>query len=110
MQSSARNRWPVRLKTESHSPALNRSGPEGGGQAEEAESDDEEREPCREEGRERRRNRGQEEAEREDREDSRCNTEPDADCKRGDLLLQLERRELELELDERACMHGDLLP
>src|SRR5207344_847429 len=63
--------------------------------------------PGREEGREPGGDRREEEAEGEDGEDGGTGCEADPDADRGELLLELENRQFELEPDERADALGD---
>src|SRR5829696_4229465 len=71
--------------------------------------DDQQRRPRREERCESGCDRGEREPQREQAENGAAHEEPGADSERGDLALQLERRKLELELNERFRMLGDVL-
>src|SRR5262249_25555221 len=101
-----------RLLGDGRRPALYRAARERGEHEDAEEQDarhDEQRRPPRHLEREARGRRGEREAEHEEREDRRADAEADAEAERRDLLLQLERGELGLEVDERARRLGDLL-
>src|SRR5437016_707529 len=72
-------------------------------------SSDQEGQPGRHRRREPSRDRREDEREREHDEQKRARTQPDPDPELGDLLLELEDRELELEPRKAARVLGDLL-